>query len=107
YVHHEHSKLFLDGVLPFKAENGTRQRPEPLVMTLSTPYVQAPIVIRRCPRQKRLGLLVHVPTREDAFPKPCMLSTTKTFHPYVMGYPQKDDQLKQGNSQISPPTERP
>ena len=69
YLHHQHSKLFLDGVCPFEAEDGTRQRTEPLVMTSSTPDVQSSLIIRRCPRQKRLGCLVHVPTREDAFPK--------------------------------------
>ena len=32
YLHHQHSQLFLDGVLPFEAENGTRERPKPLFM---------------------------------------------------------------------------
>src|SRR5262249_48846887 len=31
YLHHEHSQLLLDTVLPLKAEDGTWQRAEPLV----------------------------------------------------------------------------
>jgi hypothetical protein len=37
---------------------------------------------------KRLGGLVHVPTRENAFPKPCLLSMMETCHTHIMGYPQ-------------------
>jgi hypothetical protein len=36
-----------------------------------------------------------------------MLSTIETFHTHIMGYPQKDDQLKEWDSHITPPTERP
>jgi hypothetical protein len=39
YLHHQHSEVLFDSVLPFKAEDGTRQCPEPLVMTLSAPDV--------------------------------------------------------------------
>jgi hypothetical protein len=105
YLDHQHSKVLLDAVLPFKAEDGTGQYPNPFFMEPSAPHVQATIVIRRCPRQKRLGGLVHVPTRENALTKPCMLSTTKTFHPYIVGYPQVDDQLKEWDSHITPPTQ--
>ena len=99
--------MLLNGVLAFEAEDGARQGIEPLVMTLLAPHVQAPLIIRRCPRQKRLGLLVHVPTREDASAKSCMLSTMETCHSYALGNRQKDDQLEQGNRHIAPPTERP
>src|SRR5262249_15363347 len=106
YLHHQHSEVLLNGVLPFKAENGTGQCTEPLIMPSSTPHVEASLIIRRCPRQKRLGYLVHVPTREDACSKSCEFSTMETCHAHIMGYPQKDDQLKQWNSHITPPTER-
>ena len=53
-----------------------------------------------------MGLLVHVPTKADAFPKPLVFSLTETCHPYIMGNPQKDDQLKQWNRHITPPTQR-
>src|SRR5215510_511036 len=106
YLHHQHSQLFLDGVLPFEAENGTRERPKPLFMYLSTLDVHTSLVIRCCPRQKRLRGLVHVSSREHAFPKPCMQSMTKTCHPSMRGNRQKDDQRKEGNCHISPPTER-
>jgi hypothetical protein len=105
YLYHQHSKLFFDAVLPFEAEDGTGQCTEPLVMTLPAPHVQSSLIIRRCPRQKRLGGLVHVPAREDAFSKPCVFSLTETFHAYVVGNPEEDDQLKQWNSHITPPTE--
>src|SRR5262245_1882094 len=94
YLYHQHSEVLLNGVLAFEANDGTRQCTEPLVMTLSAPHVQSPFIIRCCPRQKRLRGLVHVPTREHAFPKPCMLSMTKTCHPYIRGNRQKDDQFK-------------
>jgi len=81
YPSHQHSEVLFDGVHPFKAENGTWQHAKPLFMEPSAPYVQATIVIRRCPCEKRLRLLVHVPTREDAFPKSCVFSLTKTCHP--------------------------
>src|SRR5215510_7605065 len=85
YLYHQHSEVLLDGVLPFEAENGTRERSKPLIMEPSTPDVQPSFIIRCCPRQKRLGGLVHVPPRKDALPKSCMHSTTQTFHPYVLG----------------------
>src|SRR5215471_18120409 len=85
YLHHEHSNVLLDSIFSFKADNGTRERSKPLLMEPSTPDVQPSFIIRCCPRQKRLGGLVHVPTRKDALPKSCTLSTTQTFHPYVVG----------------------
>jgi hypothetical protein len=57
-------------------------------MEPSTPYVQGAIIIRHCPRQKRLGLLVHISTRKNPLTEPLLFSTTKTCHPYIMGYPQ-------------------
>jgi len=45
------------------------------------------------------------PPRENAFPKPCMLSIMETFHTHIIGYPQKDDQLKQWDCHITPSTE--
>ena len=107
YLHHEHSKVLLYGVLPFKANDGTWERSKPLVMELSAPYVQSSLLIRRCPRQKCLGLLVHVSTREDAFPKPCLFSTTQPCHTHIMGNRQQDDQFKAWDSYISPLTQRP
>jgi hypothetical protein len=32
YLHHEHSKVLLDGVFTFEANDGTRQRPKPFFM---------------------------------------------------------------------------
>jgi hypothetical protein len=76
-------------------------------MPSSTPGVEASLIIRRCPRQKRLGMLIYVSTREDTFPKPLVFSLTETFHAYVVGHRQKDDQRKAWNRHISPPAERP
>ena len=64
--------MLLDGVRPLKAEDGTRQRAEPLLMETSTPDVQASLIIRRCPRQKRLS-----PT----------LTATSTFEPVTQDRP--------------------
>src|SRR5262245_42130570 len=107
YLHHQHSQLFLDGVLSFKGEDGTGQHAKPLYMLPSTSPLFIAIIIRGCPRQKCLGYVVHITTREDAFPQSGMLSMMETCHTHLMGDPQKDDQLKQGNRHITPPTERP
>ena len=45
YLYHQHSKLFLDGVLTFKADNGTQEHSKPLFMEPSAPYVQSPLII--------------------------------------------------------------
>jgi hypothetical protein len=87
YLHHQHSKLFLDGIRAFEAEDRTRERPKPLFMKLSAPDVQSPLIIRRCPHQKRLRMLVHVPARKDTFSKSLVFSLPKTFHPSIMGNP--------------------
>src|SRR5262249_49050191 len=106
-LYHEHSNVLLNSICSFKADDGTRERSKPLVMEPSTPDIQPSFIIRCCPRQKRLGGLVHVPTSEDAFSKSCMLSTMETFHSDILGNRQEDDQLKQGNRSITPPTQGP
>src|ERR1700745_3539244 len=106
YLHHQHSEVLLNSVLPFKAENGTWQHSKPLFMEPSTPDVQSPLIIRCCPRQKRLGYLVHIPTRKNPLTKPLLFSTMETCHSYVLGNRQKDDQFKQWNRHISPPAKR-
>ena len=106
YFSHQHSEVLLAAILPFEAEDGTRQYPKPLVMTLSASDVQATIIIRCCPRNKLLRLCIHVPSREDTCPKPCVFSLTETRHTSVVGNPEEDDQLKQWNRHIAPPTEQ-
>jgi len=76
-------------------------------MESSAAYVQPSLIIGRCPLQKHLGLLVHVPAREDAFSKSCLLSTMEAFHSSVVDNRQKDDQLKQWNRHITPSTQGP
>jgi hypothetical protein len=44
-LRHQHGNLFCNRVLPFEADNGTRERAEPLFMQPCAPYVQSSRII--------------------------------------------------------------